>query len=77
MKIMISQPMKGIDPEQMKKDREAVVKELEKQGHEVVNTIFTEDAPKDADTALYYLSKSIETISKVDALVFMPRLEWS
>ena len=71
MKIMISQPMNGKTTEQIRKERVELVKELEKQGHEVVDTIFAKETPKDCDTAIYYLSKSIEAIGKVDGLVFM------
>ncbi len=71
MKIMISQPMNGKTEEQIRKERAELIKELEAQGHEVVDTIFAEEPPKDCDTAIYYLSKSIEAIGKVDGLVFM------
>ncbi len=74
MKIMISQPMRGKTNEQIKAERESLVKELEKEGHEVVNTVF-DLAPKGKDEAIYYLSKSIEFISEVDGLVFMPGWE--
>lgn len=36
------------------------------------DTIFAEESPKDCDAALYYLSKSIDAMSRVDGLVFMP-----
>lgn len=72
MRIMISQPMRGKTTEQIETERKQLVEELEKQGHEVVNTIFAEETPKDCDTALYYLSKSIEAMGKVDTVVFMP-----
>ena len=71
MKIMISQPMNDKSETQIRKERAELVKELEKQGHEVIDTIFAEESPKDCDTAIYYLSKSIEAIGKVDGLVFM------
>ena len=71
MKIMISQPMSGKTTEQIKSEREELVKELKKQGYEVIDTIFTEEAPKDCDTAMYYLAKSIEAMSKADAVIFM------
>ena len=71
MKIMISQPMRGKTTEQIREERELLVKELTEQGHEVVDTIFAKETPKDCDTALYYLSKSIEAIGKVDGVVFM------
>lgn len=71
MKIMISQPMRGKTTEQIYAERKQLVEELEKQGHEVIDTIFAEETPKNCDTALYYLAKSIEAIGKVDGLVFM------
>lgn len=72
MKIMISQPMRGKTTEQIETERKQLVEELEKQGYEVVNTIFADETPKDCDTALFYLSKSVEAIGKVDGVVFMP-----
>lgn len=71
MKLMISQAMRGKTTEQIQEERKQLVEELEKQGHEVINTIFAEETPKDCDTALFYLSKSIEAIGKVDGVVFM------
>lgn len=71
MKIMISQPMRGKTNEQIREERAEIVKQLEKEGHEVVDTVF-DLAPKGVDEAIYFLSKSIEFIGKVDGLVFMP-----
>ena len=51
-----------------------LVKKLEEKGHEVVDTIFAEETPE-GDARLYYLAKSIEAMSKVDAVVFMPGWE--
>lgn len=70
MKIMISQPMRGKTNEQIRKEREELVKVLEGQGHEVLDTVF-EEAPKDTDIAVYMLGKSIEFLSKADAVIFM------
>lgn len=72
MKLMISQPMRGKTEQQIREERAELVKQLENEGYEVVDTIFAEESPKDSDAALYYLSKSIEAMSKVDGLVFMP-----
>ena len=74
MKIMISQPMRGKTNEQIRQERAELVKELEEQGHEVIDTIF-ENAPANEDTAIYMLSQSIRYIGKVDAVVFMPGWE--
>ena len=71
MKLMISQPMRGKTNEQIKAERKSLVEELEKQGHEVLDTVF-DLAPKDCDTAIYYLSKSIEFLGQADGVVFMP-----
>ena len=71
MKIMISQPMNGKKTEQIRKERAELVKELEKQGHEVLNTIYTDEVPEGYDARIYYLSKSIRAIGKADAVVFM------
>ena len=71
MKAMISQPMNGKTEEQIRKERKAVVDKLQNLGWEVVDTIFAEEAPKDCDTAIWYLAKSINAISKVDAVMFM------
>lgn len=70
MKVMISQPMRGKTNEQIKEERAELVKKLESQGHEVLNTVF-EEAPADEDMAIYMLSQSIRYIGKVDALYFM------
>ncbi len=74
MKIMISQPMRGKTNEQIREERAELVKRLEEQGHEVVDTVF-ENAPANEDVAIYCLSQSIRYIGKVDAVVFMPGWE--
>lgn len=70
MKVMISQPMRGKTNEQIREERAELVKELQKEGHEVIDTVF-ENAPADEDIAIYMLSQSIRYIGKVDALYFM------
>lgn len=71
MKMMISQPMNGKSEEQIREERETIVKGMKEEGFEIIDNIFTEEAPKDIDTAIYYLAKSIEIIGKVDAVFFM------
>lgn len=71
LKVMISQPMRGKTNEQIRKEREELIKRLEKDNFEVVDTIIVEDAPKGYSEAIYYLAKSIEFISKVDIVYFM------
>ena len=71
MKIMISQPMGNRNPQYIRRERQELVEELQEKGHYVVDTIFTEEAPRDCDEAMYFLAKSIEVMSKVDAVIFM------
>ncbi len=72
MRVMISQPMRGKTNKQIKEERKSLVKLLTKQyGWEVIDTIIYEKPPKEADEAIYYLSKSVEFISKVDCVFFM------
>ena len=71
MKLMISRPMRGKTNEQIREERESLVKQLEAEGHEVVDTILDLSEGK---TPVHYLSKSIELMADVDGVVFMP--EW-
>ena len=71
MKVMISQPMNGKKESQIRLERQKVIKILEDLGWQVIDTIFTDEAPKSCNPAIYYVSKSIEEISKVDAVMFM------
>ena len=71
MKVMISQPMNGKKESQIRLERQKVIKKLEDLGWQVTDTIFADEAPKSCNPAIYYLSKSIEEISKVDAVMFM------
>lgn len=74
MKVMISQPMKGKTEQQIREERAELVKELEEQGHEVVDTVF-DDFQDGQATPLHYLAKSIESLANVDCLVCMPGWE--
>lgn len=71
MKVMISQPMNGKTNEQIKEERKNIVFNLVMNGYTVIDTIIKENAPKHCDNAIYYLSKSIEFIGKVDCIYFM------
>lgn len=69
-KIMISQPMKGKTNEQIKKEREQLVKEIENNGDIVLDTVFDIE-PEDVVAPIYCLSKSIEYLAQADAVFFM------
>ena len=69
-KVMISQPMRGKTNEQIKQEREQLVKELTDAGYEVLDTVF-ENAPTDEDVAIYMLSQSIRFLGRADMVVFL------
>lgn len=75
MKVMISQPMRGKTEEQIRVEREEVIEKFNKLHIDVVDTIFTEEAPENINAAIYYLSKSIEVLGQVDALYLMKNWE--
>ena len=75
-KIMISQPMKRKTNEQIKEERKALVSELENEGYEVLDSVFDE-APKNVDEAIWFLSKSIEYLAQADVVFFMKGWEYA
>jgi Asp-tRNA(Asn)/Glu-tRNA(Gln) amidotransferase A subunit family amidase len=71
-KVFISQPMKGKTEEQIRKEREELVKQIEKNGGEVIDSIipdFDETVYKTAP--LVYLSRAIDMLAKADVCIFM------
>ena len=78
MKAMISQPMAGKTPEEIVETRNRAIEFLEKNGYEVVNTLFTdvwysESSMKDrgvVNKPLCYLAKSLENMSLCDVAYF-------
>lgn len=69
-KIMISQPMRGKTNKLIKEERKVLVQECKDRGYEVLDTVFDE-APKNVDEAVWYLSKSIEYLAQADVILFM------
>ena len=80
MKVMICQPMYGKTEEYIHEERKELVRQLESEGYEVVNTIFTDEylaknRPNDCHFGIWALAKSLEILSQVDGLVCMPGWE--
>lgn len=78
MKAMISQPMAGKTEKEIVEDRNRAISFLEKQGFEVVNTLFTDDwYSKEkmeergvVQIPLCFLAKSLENMSLCHAVFF-------
>lgn len=68
MKVMISQPMNNRTEEQIKEERKRIVDKFNKMHIEVINTLFTEEAPENCNIGVYYLGKSISAMKDIDAI---------
>lgn len=68
MKVMISQPMNGRNEEEVKKERQEIVQKFNKMHIDVIDTLFTEEAPENCNQAIYYLGKSISAMKDIDAI---------
>lgn len=76
-KVFISQPMKGKTPDEIKKERERLIKIIadifSEDDYEIIDSYF-EDAPKSEDNVVYeriwYLGKSLMKLSEADYAVF-------
>lgn len=68
MKVMISQPMNGKTEEQIQEERKRIVDNFNSMHIEVINTLFTEEAPENCNIAIYYLGKSISAMKDADAI---------
>lgn len=72
-KIMICQPMKGKTLEEIKKEREPLIKTIEETTNgEYIDTVFDEI---DFETPLFYLSESLKFMDTADVVWFMPGWE--
>ena len=71
--IMISQPMKDLSSEKITSVRENAIHTLETFGYDVIDNFFTDDGFITEDTKhtpVAYLAKSLEVMSKCDAVYF-------
>lgn len=71
-KLFISQPMNGKTDEEIKAERDEIVKRVtERFGDvEVIDSFIEENAPENANSGLWYLGKSLELLSIADCAYF-------
>lgn len=77
-KAMISQPMNGLTDEEIEKTRNKAIKQLERLGYKVVNTLFTDEWYSDSamkargveNIPICFLAKSLEYMSLCDVVYF-------
>ena len=75
-RAMISQPMRGKTDEEIFEVRDRVAAKLREMGYEVADTVFdfTDEQMKALgvkNAALYYLSNSIQAMSRCDCMYFV------
>lgn len=77
VKAMVSHPMGGKTDEEIVSTRDRAVKELEKLGYTVVNTLFTDEWVKNQNRSddgvvspLWFLAKSLEAMSSCHVVYF-------
>lgn len=73
MKIFISQPMFGKTDEQIRQEREELIKQIEENGNEYLDSIVADglEEVNNDSIGLFYLGKSLEIMSKADEVWFM------
>ena len=71
MRVMISQPMAGLTREEIERNRAEAVRWLEAEGHEVVDSIVTDEPPANSNQALFCLGKSFQIMATCDAVLFL------
>lgn len=71
MQVFISQPMNGKTNEEIRNERESVVRILETEGYTILDSIVSESAPETSHEGVWYLGKSILLLSIADAVYFM------
>ena len=76
MKIFISQPMYGKTEEQIKQERQDLIKQIEENGDTYIDSVFEgEDGLEEMTNdsiGIFYLGKSLEVMSEADQVWFMP-----
>lgn len=69
---MISQPMRDLSNDEIEAVRQEAIKKLEDMGYYVLNTFFKDQkAPPETNSSVYALSRSVESMSRVDGMYFV------
>ena len=71
MRVMISQPMKGLTVKQIEQNRDAAVKRLEAEGHVVEYAPLNGGPPMNDRDALWSLGDMLQRMSYCDAVLFL------
>ena len=68
MKVMISQPMKNREEDDILAERKVIIEKLKNMHIDVIDTFYKDEIPEDYNVGVYFLGKSIQDMAKVDAL---------
>ena len=76
LRVMISQPMRGLTADDITETKAQAVKKIEDMGYTVVNSLFDEDYFSEEDLecvqhkSLFFLAQALEVMSMCDAVYF-------
>ena len=68
MKVMISQPMKNREEDDILAERKVIIEKFKNMHIDVIDTFYKDEIPEDYNVGVYFLGKSIQDMAKVDAL---------
>lgn len=68
MKVMISQPMKNREEDDILAERKVIIEKFKNMHIDVIDTFYKDEIPEDYNVGVYFLGKSIQDMSKADAL---------
>lgn len=68
MKVMISQPMKNREEDDILAERKVIIEKFKNMHIDVIDTSYKDEIPEDYNVGAYFLGKSIQDMAKADAL---------
>lgn len=68
MKVMISQPMKNREEDDILAERKVIIEKFKNMHIDVIDTFYKDEIPEDYNVGVYFLGKSIQDMAKADAL---------
>ena len=68
MKVMISQPMKNREADDIITERKVIIEKFKNMHIDVIDTFYKDEIPADYNSGVYFLGKSIQDMAKADAL---------
>lgn len=72
MRVFISQPMRGKTEEEILQQREEIKEAFDGEGATFIDSVISDDTPKDINDALWKLGRSLQLLAGADLMVLAP-----